>query len=185
MKRKILVIGAGGIGSYLISFLDNLDLYEIQVNDDDKVETKNLTYQNFSEEEVGKNKSVAMGKHKCVSISSPYPILTPQQLEGFDLVVCCVDNLSTRRMLYNSNIKWLDLRSQGRNAAYVSYEADPSMYDSLLAGKDGSYSCQGESWDGSQEGIHFMHMAIAAMGAQWIQRWFSGDGVNSFAIINV
>jgi len=185
MKRKILVIGAGGIGSYLISYLDKLDLYEIQVNDDDKVETKNLTYQNFSEEEVGKNKSMAMGKHKCVSISSPYPILTPQQLEGFDLVVCCVDNLSTRRMLYNSNVKWLDLRSQGRNAAYVSYEADPSMYDSLLAGKDGSYSCQGETWNGSQEGIHFMHMAIAAMGAQWIQRWFSGDGVNSFAIINV
>ena len=185
MTRKILVIGAGGIGSYLISFLDNLDLYEIQVNDDDKVETKNLTYQNFSEEEVGQNKSMAMGKHKCVSVSSPYPILTPQQLEGFDLVVCCVDNLSTRRMLYNSNVKWLDLRSQGRNAAYVSYEADPSMYDSLLAGKDGSFSCQGESWDGSQEGIHFMHMAIAAMGAQWIQRWFNGDGVNSFAIINV
>ena len=24
MKRKILVIGAGGIGSYLISFLNNL-----------------------------------------------------------------------------------------------------------------------------------------------------------------
>ena len=48
MKRKILVIGAGGIGSYLISFLNNLDLYDIQVNDDDKVETKNLTYQNFT-----------------------------------------------------------------------------------------------------------------------------------------
>ena len=187
MKRKILVIGAGGIGSYLISFLNNLDLYEIQVNDDDKVETKNLTYQNFNHGHVGLNKAVVMKDTYwgSVKIASPYPILTPQQLEGFDLVVCCVDNLSTRRMLYNSNVKWLDLRSQGRNAAYVSYEADPSMYDSLLAGKDGSFSCQGESWDGSQEGIHFMHMAIAAMGAQWIQRWFSGDGVNSFAIINV
>ena len=183
--RKILVIGAGGIGSYLISFLDKLDLYEIQVNDDDKVETKNLTYQNFSDEDVGKHKVDCMKRHTSVKIASPYPILTPQQLEGFDLVVCCVDNLGTRRMLYNSNVKWLDLRSQGRNAAYVSYEADPSMYDSLLAGKEGSFSCQGESWNGSQEGIHFMHMAIAAMGAQWIQRWFSGDGVNSFAIINV
>lgn len=186
MKRKILVIGAGGIGSYLISFLNNLDLYEIQVNDDDKVETKNLTYQNFTPIDVGLMKVAVMNRNfNCIKFASPYPILTPNQLEGFDLVVCCVDNLGTRRMLYNSNVKWLDLRSQGRNAAYVSYQADPSMYDSLLAGKEGSFSCQGESWDGSQEGIHFMHMAIAGMGAQWIQRWFNGESVNSFAVVNV
>lgn len=186
MKRKILVIGAGGIGSYLISFLDKLDLYEIQVNDDDKVETKNLTYQNFAPVDVGLYKVGCMkARFNSVKFSSPYPILTPNQLEGFDLVVCCVDNLGTRRMLYNSNVKWLDLRSQGRNAAYVSYQADPSMYDSLLAGKEGSFSCQGETWDGSQEGIHFMHMAIAGMGAQWIQRWFNGESVNSFAVVNV
>ena len=118
--RKILVIGAGGIGSYLISYLNKLNLYNIQVNDDDKVETKNLTYQNFSDEDVGKHNVDCMKRHTSVKIASPYPILTPQQLEGFDLVVCCVDNLGTRRMLYNSNVKWLDLRSQGRNAAYVS-----------------------------------------------------------------
>jgi len=186
MKRKILVIGAGGIGSYLISFLNNLDLYEIQVNDDDKVETKNLTYQNFSEEDVGLHKVASMkANFNCVKFSSPYPILTPNQLEGFDLVVCCVDNLGTRRMLYNSNVKWLDLRSQGRNAAYVSYQADPSMYDSLLAGKEGSFSCQGESWDGSQEGIHFMHMAIAGMGAQWIQRYMNKEEVCQYKVVNV
>jgi len=185
MKRKILVIGAGGIGSYLISFLDNLNLYDIQVNDDDRVETKNLTYQNFGNEDIGKYKVDCMKRHASVKIASPYPILTPNQLEGFDLVVCCVDNLGTRRMLYNSNVKWLDLRSQGRNAAYVTYQADPTMYDTLLAGKEGSFSCQGETWDGSQEGIHFMHMAIAGMGAEWIQRWFNGESVNSFAVVNV
>ena len=187
MKRKILIIGAGGIGSYLISFLNNLDLYEIQVNDDDKVETKNLTYQNFDSGDVGFHKVNRM-KNKfgdAVKVASPYPILTPNQLEGFDLVVCCVDNLGTRRMLYNSNVKWLDLRSQGRNAAYVTYQADPTMYDTLLAGKEGSFSCQGETWNGSQEGIHFMHMAIAGMGAEWIQRWFNGESVNSFAVVNV
>ena len=71
MKRKILVIGAGGIGSYLISFLNNLDLYEIQVNDDDKVETKNLTYQNFSEEDVGLHKVSSMkARFNSVKLSS-------------------------------------------------------------------------------------------------------------------
>jgi len=30
-----------------------------------------------------------------------------------------------------------------------------------------------------------MHMAIAGMGAEWIQRWFNGESVNSFAVVNV
>ena len=57
-------------------------------------------------------------------------------MQGYDLVVCCVDNLSVRRTLYNSDVKWLDLRAQGRNAAFVTYDADPKMYDTLLAIKE-------------------------------------------------
>ena len=43
--RKVLVIGAGGIGGFLIPLLDKVGLYSITVADPDKVETKNLTYQ--------------------------------------------------------------------------------------------------------------------------------------------
>ena len=41
-KRKILIIGAGGIGSFLISFLDRIGLYDMTVFDPDKVEKKNI-----------------------------------------------------------------------------------------------------------------------------------------------
>ncbi len=40
--KKILVIGAGGIGSFLIPLLDRIGEYDITVADPDKVETKNL-----------------------------------------------------------------------------------------------------------------------------------------------
>ena len=56
MKRKILVIGAGGIGSFLIQFLDKVGLYDITVADPDVVEEKNLTYQNFKKGHIGQNK---------------------------------------------------------------------------------------------------------------------------------
>tara|TARA_R110000824_G_scaffold164245_4_gene340418 strand:+ start:278 stop:871 length:594 start_codon:yes stop_codon:yes gene_type:complete len=196
MSRKILIIGAGGIGSYLIDTLDNLtgngsfetDLYHLSVSDPDTVETKNLTYQRFSQEDVGKNKAQVMkNRYSMVKIVNTYPILVDSQLKGYDLVVCCVDNLHTRRMLYKANIeevKWLDLRSQGRNAALISYKADPSSYETLLAGPEGSFSCQGTSWDGSIETINFMHSVIAAYGAQWIQRWFAGENVNDFTVVN-
>ena len=192
MDRNILIIGAGGIGSHLIRILESVvgdgtkeGLYRINVSDPDTVEEKNLTYQDFKKEDIGKKKVHCMKKHSQVNGANPYPILTETQLKGYDLVVCCVDNLDARRLLYRSQVKWLDLRSQGRNAAFISYKADPSMYDTMLAGPDGSFSCQGDSWDGSSKGLHFMHIAIAGMAAEWIQRWFNGESVNDFMVVNV
>jgi len=185
MKRKVLIIGAGGIGSFLIPLLDKVKMYDITVADPDKVETKNLTYQNFNEDDVNYYKVEALANAGIKMKFSKFPILTVKQMQGYDLVVCCVDNLSVRRTLYNSDVKWLDLRAQGRNAAFVTYDADPKMYDTLLAGPEGSFSCQGDSWDGSNSGVHFMQTAIAGIGAQWIQRWFNDEQVKSFMMLNV
>ena len=187
MKRKILVIGAGGIGSFLIPVLDRVGLYDITVADPDKVETKNLPYQNFSKEAVSVNKAKWQEvSYDSVKNYSAYPILSEKQMQGYDLVICCVDNIGLRRTMYNSkDLKWLDLRAQGRNAAIVSYTADPKMYDTLLAGEERSFSCQGDSWDGSNKGVHFMQVAIAGMGAQWIQRWFNNEEVCDFKVVNV
>lgn len=58
--RRIMIIGAGGIGSHLISFLGRLGIYDITVFDDDNVEKKNLTYQNFSEVHIGMKKLMSL-----------------------------------------------------------------------------------------------------------------------------
>ena len=183
--RKVLVIGTGGIGSFLIPLLDKVGMYAISVSDPDTVEKKNITYQNFSEEEVGELKVMAMQKRYTLS-PNKFPILTEKQLRGYDLVICCVDNIGLRRTMYNcKDLKWLDLRAQGRNAAMIAYTADPKMYDSLLAGEERSFSCQGDSWDGSNKGVHFMQVAIAGLGAQWVQRWFNGEEVRDYMVVNV
>tara|TARA_R110002020_G_scaffold24198_6_gene79817 strand:- start:132 stop:698 length:567 start_codon:yes stop_codon:yes gene_type:complete len=186
-KRKILVIGAGGIGSFLIPVLDRVGLYDITVADPDVVETKNLPYQNFKIVSVGQNKATNMADNYSGSVNKAiqFPILTEKQMQGYDLVICCVDNLSVRRTLYNTSIKWLDLRAQGRNAALVSHNADPKMYDMLLAGEEGSFSCQGDSWDGSTKGVHFMQVAIAGLGAQWIQRYMNDEQVREYMVVNI
>jgi len=186
MNRKILIIGTGGIGSFLTQFLDKVGMYNITVADPDIVEARNLTYQNFSRGHVGQNKaSVMMDSYESVEHFSKYPVLTEKQMEGYDLVICCVDNLGVRRTLYNTSIKWLDLRAQGRNAALVSHKADPKMYDMLLAGDDRSYSCQGDSWDGTNKNVHFMQVAIAGIGAQWIQRYMNDEQVREYMVVNV
>ena len=59
-RKKILIIGAGGIGSFLIQFLNKLNIYELTVFDSDKVEEKNLLYQNFNRLHIGEMKVKAI-----------------------------------------------------------------------------------------------------------------------------
>ena len=183
--RKILIIGAGGIGSFLTPLLDKVGLYDITVADPDIVENKNLPYQNFKKGHIGQNKASVMREYESVNHASKFPILTEKQMTGYDLVICCVDNLGVRRTLYNTTLKWLDLRAQGRNAALISHKADAKMYDMLLAGEDGSFSCQGDSWDGTNKNVHFMQVAIAGLGAQWTQRFFNGEEVKEHTVLNM
>ena len=122
-----------------------------------------------------------------------FPILTKQQITGFDLIICCADNLDVRKLIYKEGFqddcksKWLDLRAQGRNGAIISYLTDPKFCDTFLAGPEGSFSCQGESYNESNDTthIHFTHVAIAGIGAQWVQRWFNGEEVKDKLIINI
>ena len=186
VRRKVMIIGAGGIGSYLVSFLNRVGIYDITVYDDDNVERKNITTQNLHSDAIGEKKveSILLPIDDDTVKSEPFPVLIEEQLHGYDLVVCCADNLGIRRLVYRQGFgadcqnKWLDLRSQGRNGAVISYMIDEKLMTTLLAGPEGSFSCQGQNWDGSPEGINLTHIAIAGMASQWIQRWFEGGEEN-------
>ena len=201
-KRKVLVIGVGGIGSYLTPLLHKTGLYNITRHDPDTVELKNISYQNFRHGDIGLDKVTAMRINTTcmnhatdvgLNLGKSYPILTKKQLEGFDLVVCCADNLAVRKMLYSLGFgddaeqAWLDLRAQGRNGALISYLTDGNFSETLLNGPEGSFSCQGENFNESlnTEDLHFTHVAIAGYGAQWMQRWFNGNEVNDKIIVNI
>tara|TARA_Y100000401_G_scaffold115074_1_gene118121 strand:- start:179 stop:769 length:591 start_codon:yes stop_codon:yes gene_type:complete len=192
-KRKIMIIGVGGIGSYLAPLLKKVGIYSMYLADPDIVEDKNLLYQNFSKATVGQKKVDSLSGISVGHVRSPYNILTDAQIKGSksDLVVCCADNLDIRRLLYrqgfqdDAKVKWLDLRAQGRNGALISYLTDPKFSDMFLQGPDGSFSCQGDQEKITPETVHFTHVAVAGMAAQWIQRWFNGEEVKDKMVINI
>jgi hypothetical protein len=104
------------------------------------------------------------------------------------LVICCVDNLELRRLLYlvdTEKIKWLDLRAQARNGLLISFQENPDNFAILTNGPDGNFSCQGDEWDRSNAGVHFTHVAIAGMGAQWVQRYFAGDKTHTHVRLSI
>lgn len=65
---KIVVLGAGGTGGYLIPhlyqivFADSERLYRIIICDGDIVEKKNLVRQNFVEQDIGRNKAAVLAE---------------------------------------------------------------------------------------------------------------------------
>lgn len=187
--RRILIIGVGGIGSFLVQFMSKSGMYHITVSDPDKVEKKNITYQNYYDFDVDKLKV----KQNSAQIKNPYKILVKEQLEGYDLVICCADNLDVRRLLYREGFgedcknKWLDLRAQGRNGALISYLADSKYSDVFNSGPEGSFSCQSEDYNISRNpaDLQFTHIAIAGIASQWIHRWFNDEEVQDKIIINV
>ena len=65
---KIVVLGAGGTGGYLIphlyriAFADSARTYRIIICDGDIVEKKNLVRQNFVKQDIGRNKAAVLAE---------------------------------------------------------------------------------------------------------------------------
>ena len=72
-----MIIGTGGIGSFLIPLLDKTGLYKITAHDPDIVEKKNVPYQNFELTEIDEKKVFAMkSRYKSVVKAEPFLVLT-------------------------------------------------------------------------------------------------------------
>lgn len=126
----VVVIGAGGVGSYAIPNIMRtmkiLGQEHICIIDGDKVEVGNIERQNFSMNDIGKNKAAVLaeryGNHFGLKTSSSSEFInSPQDLfnilqkcsirdmELFDmqgfapyiLLISCVDNISSRQHIYN------------------------------------------------------------------------------------
>jgi molybdopterin/thiamine biosynthesis adenylyltransferase len=152
---KLLQIGCGGIGSFFVEELCNcvadeqFSNIEITIADNDMVEMKQIRYQNFKVNEVGKNKAQALAKrfedYGITSIQKR--ILIEKQLKGYDFIMLCVDNEKTRdlviRYCHKNNKEFIDLSCRGRG--FTAIPKLPKLEDNLklINVEDTTeYSCQ-------------------------------------------
>ena len=118
-KLNIHVIGAGGTGGYAISYLARLlagGEHVIHVYDGDMVETKNLKRQNFSLDDLDKNKAIAICDYVKTTVhQAPKMIAHTDYITDKDdlmidivseleadqslIIVLAVDNVATRRLV--------------------------------------------------------------------------------------
>ncbi len=104
-KAKVLVVGAGGVGSSAISYLAAAGVGEIGIADGDVVEEHNLQRQIIHAGKIGMNKAesaklfVENLNPDVKAVAYPFDITASNImgiLERYDVVVLCPDNLATR-----------------------------------------------------------------------------------------
>ena len=159
-NARVLMIGAGGIGTLVGHGLVRKGIGRLTVCDDDDVEIQNLTRQLFHERDIGKNKALALARilSKQGFFSTQikaFPcrfqeMLESGALENYESVICGVDNNPSRV----AAAKWC--REKGipyitcgvsRDASFMYcavQEKDQACFGCMLpaALDDGDYPCQ-------------------------------------------
>lgn len=171
---KIGVIGCGGIGSYFASHINRLvGLGQIKnanftFFDDDKVEKKNILYQNFDPGDIGIDKTSAL-EFKCLNLSFVNQRVGYKELTGYDLIVLCADNNLIRRNAFKTyqdfKIPFIDARANGRMIGIFSNETE--NYLSTIDDSNESQSCQ-NPFQIAKEEIEFGNVIVAAALAQCV-----------------
>lgn len=171
---NVLVIGAGGIGSFLAQHISKaysagqLEDVSVTIADFDTVEYKNLLYQNFDDNDILENKSIAVSKKYPIIKSLPEKV-DALTLEPYDFFIICADNFQIREIVFKhchkNNKEFIDLRSEG-NLVYASPKgSDLDMDIRTLENSTESGSCQIKA-DLDKGIIQWGNQIVAAIGMQ-------------------
>lgn len=130
----IFILGAGGTGSWLCSFLDKMSLFnDVIVMDGDIVEDKNVLRQNFKSTDVNKNKAEVVANANQMSFVHGFITSTDifhQIMDEFPagtipMLVGCLDNNASRKLAHDfmnevSDAVWIDGGNAERHGqAYI------------------------------------------------------------------
>lgn len=195
--RKVAVIGAGGIGSWLAFFLfdsqKNDQFYDIGFTfyDDDTVEEKNLKYQKFER--------IDIMDYKAECISSKYGfngvvkrVTDLSILDEYSCIICAVDGKEFRLKLFeyleqHPGKYWIDLRSEGRACVFYT-KHDSNSYEKMMgtlpSGEAEEGSCQLE-FELAAGRIQQGNKIIATIGSQLVLNWVRGDYNAASGVYNI
>lgn len=171
---KVLLVGAGGVGGWLIPML-NHGFYsnqidpeiEITVADYDCVSLKNVMYSNYTEEEVTKNKAKAICKRYDFLIPWECKV-TKKDLFGYDMIIMCVDSNQTRKEIFEHCKEhkkyFLDIRAEGRLVSVFGAEEN-NFLSTFDIGDITPGSCQLQT-DIENNKVEYGNRVSAAIGMQ-------------------
>lgn len=101
-------------------------------------------------------------------------ITDQEQLDKYDLIVLAVDNNKVRQVVYNSGVKFLDLRASGKTFMAYLTEKDDTEYLNLTVDDNIKGGCQ-RAEDLEDRHIQFGNKIIAEIGIQVLADYLRGE----------
>ena len=136
-QARVLVVGAGGLGSPVLLYLAGAGVGTIGIVDNDKIELINLHRQVMhNAKNRGKPKSKSAKKviselNPDINVKTYDERLTSSNVseifDGYNLVVDCVDNFETR---YIANAECVKRRVPYIHGAILRYKGEVAIFDS-------------------------------------------------------
>jgi molybdopterin/thiamine biosynthesis adenylyltransferase len=152
--KKIAIVGVGGIGSHLTEMLYDYGVnraqftftdYDIDIYDDDTVESKNLLHQNFRDEDLNELKVQVMANRFAVTPVNRF--MTEADFAKYDLIFCCVDSMVFRNQLYEWSFKnpkkafWIDGRCESRQGCVFNKTLSETFLRKMLSDSQERKGC--------------------------------------------
>lgn len=148
LAARVLVIGAGGLGSALISYLAAAGVGTIGIVDDDRVELSNLARQIIHETgDIGRLK-VESAEDRVAEINPGVTVVThpfaltaenaAEVIQGYDMVADGCDNFATR---FAVNATCVALSVPLVSAAIAGWQGQVMSVAPHLAPGSGCYQC--------------------------------------------
>lgn len=117
LDTPILIIGAGGIGSFVALYLAQMGMNNITIYDHDKIEDHNLPNQNFDLEQIGMNKVDAVKynvlKRTGITINTFSEKFRSDTYtkQKYDIMILATDSITSREVCKEwalaNEVKWI------------------------------------------------------------------------------
>jgi hypothetical protein len=184
--NSIAIAGAGGIGGFVIAALADygglrnqfpytgmkVDLY-----DDDNVDSTNMLHQNYTEEDIGKNKATLCAyRYQCNPVTR---FMTAKDFKDYDVVFSCVDSMTFRKELYHygwehPELFWIDGRVQSRQIGIYHSKLSRKSVEGDLTDSTKRAGCLLEV-DKKNKVSHVTPQIVAGMMVQTFLNYIRGE----------
>ena len=141
-SKRVLIVGVGGVGQHISTYLATNGVVNLTIVDFDKIELSNLNRQILlKEDDVGENKVdivkiALMNRNSEVNITSINKRVNTNNVSSlindFDLVIDAVDNWETKLIIseesYKKHIPFLHIGVDGYKGQYCLFK-NKSLHD--------------------------------------------------------
>ena len=184
--KKIGIAGAGGIGSHLAGMLFDFGAnrnqfpftdYQIDIYDDDVVDTKNLLHQNFRDEDLHTMKVESIANRFLLTPHQRF--MTVEDFPNYDLIFCGVDSMVFRKSLYEwswdnpQGAFWIDGRCESRQGCVFNKTNPRSTLERFLSDSQERTGCL-LKYEKENNIAHTLPITVASMMVQVFLNYLRG-----------